>query len=424
MLEKFVEGTWQAAARLTLEKPEQGIASPCWVEYEQAYALQHLDSRGAAALSTHLPVSFGPQRLPHWQPFLLDILPSGFGRELLTIHQNWPRPDGAHNDAAVLAHGAGNPGGNTRVAEAHRWLLGQLPTACQGWAQAEMNRHDADFIEYARLHGTLVAGTSTQGQAAKLWLTRHRNGLYYADILVPDQDAEAHFLLKLPRNPRDAVLLRHEFVWLALAKMAGLDVHEQPFMEGDLLFIPRFDRIPRQGGVHRRAVESAFSLMQVAQPGQGLRHEDIIEAWLAHADMSAFGHGLLEYLRRDILAYCLRVDDNHGRNTAFFLGPQGLRLSPLFDFAPMFLADDPPARATLWRQFDPGEHAQWPRLFETWLPSLLGPDFSTQLAQQLAAWRPQLEHTRQHFLSLPLDPRTAPLGRRFETALKVLDALP
>jgi len=422
-LEKFIDGAWRPAATITMDHPRRGIASPCTVEYLPEYALQYLEAIGEPALSAHLPVSFNHQRLPHWAPFLLDILPSGFGRDLLVVQENWQRPDGAHNDTAVLAHGASNPVGNLRVAEAYAWLLTQLPATNEGWRLDEMRQNDADFLEYARLHGTLVAGTSTQGQAAKLWLTRRTDGLYYADILVPDDEAAAHYLLKMPRNERDAVLLRHEFDWLQLARTAGLDVHDEPFMSGDLLFIPRFDRVPENRGVRHRAVESAFSLMGVAQHAQPLRHEDIIETWVAHADVTALGFGLLEYLQRDILGYCLRVEDNHGRNTAFFLGEQGIRLTPLFDFSPMFLADDPPVRSTLWRQFSPGSHTEWPRLFELWLPSVIGAENSAALRLQLAAWRPRLKETYRQFLALELDPRTAMCRQRFESALGVLDAL-
>ncbi|MEW9898401.1 HipA domain-containing protein [Chitinivorax sp. PXF-14] len=422
-LEKFLDGAWHQAATVVIDAPQRGIVSPCTVEYLPAYALAHLDAKGLPALSAHLAVSFNHQRLPHWVPFLLDILPNGFGRDLLVAQENWPRPDGPHNDANVLVHGASNPVGNLRIAEAHAWLTAQLPQPAQGWPLDEMRQNDADFLEYARVHGTLVAGTSTQGQAAKLWLTLRQDGLYYADILVPDAEAAAHYLLKMPRNARDAVLLRHEFHWLQLAQTAGLDVHGEPFMSGDLLFIPRFDRQLLNGGVRRRAVESAFSLMGIAAHAQPLRHEDIIEAWVNHADMDALGFGLLEYLKRDMLGYCLRVEDNHGRNTAFFLGEQGISLTPLFDFSPMFLDDDPPVRSTLWRQFSLGSHTEWLKLFDVWLPGIIGTDNSEDLRAQLVAWQPSLKATYEQFQALALDPRTAPCGQRFEIALGVLNAL-
>lgn len=422
-LEKFVDGQWWPAADLTLDEPGRGIASKCLVEYRQDYAFAFLEQQGLPALSIHMPVSFQFAKHPRWAPFLLDILPSGFGRDLLVAYQQWRTPDGAHNDALVLAHGASNPVGNVRIAEAYAWLQTQLPAESRGWTLEEMHRHDADFIEYARLHGTLVAGTSTQGQAAKMWLTQHQDGRYYADTLVPDQQARAHYLLKLPRNDKDAILLRHEHMWLTLAAAAELNVHGVPFMSGDLVFIPRFDRALMDSGVTRRAVESVYSMMGVAEHGAPLYHEDIIEAWMEMADLEAFGPDLLEYLQRDILGFCLRVDDNHGRNTAFFLTDSGLTLTPLFDFAPMFLADDPPVRSTHWRTFRPGKHTEWPMLFNAWLPGLLGPENCDGLRAALLEWQPVLSHTYHQFMNMQRDPRTDHCLLRFESALEALDAL-
>ncbi len=58
---------------------------------------------------------------------------------------------------------------------------------------------------------------------------------------------------------------------------------------------------------------------------------------------------ILEYIKRDILNTALRNTDNHGRNTAFLKEPSGtVALSPLFDFAPMFLDPEGIARASRW----------------------------------------------------------------------------
>ncbi len=58
---------------------------------------------------------------------------------------------------------------------------------------------------------------------------------------------------------------------------------------------------------------------------------------------------ILEYLMRDILNVALRNTDNHGRNTALIKYPNGkIELSPLYDFAPMFLDPEGIARATRW----------------------------------------------------------------------------
>jgi serine/threonine-protein kinase HipA len=59
----------------------------------------------------------------------------------------------------------------------------------------------------------------------------------------------------------------------------------------------------------------------------------------------------LEYVKRDILNLALGNTDNHGRNTAVIKMPDGTSaLSPLFDFAPMFLDPEGIPRSSRWEQ--------------------------------------------------------------------------
>ena len=58
---------------------------------------------------------------------------------------------------------------------------------------------------------------------------------------------------------------------------------------------------------------------------------------------------IAEYLRRDIANLALGNPDNHGRNSALSKHQDGtIRLSPLFNFAPMRLAKEGIARSTRW----------------------------------------------------------------------------
>ena len=64
---------------------------------------------------------------------------------------------------------------------------------------------------------------------------------------------------------------------------------------------------------------------------------------------------VLEYLKRDVANLALGNKDNHARNTALqrdFLG--GVRLTPLYDFAPMYLHPDGIARRIRWEGNDAG----------------------------------------------------------------------
>ena len=62
---------------------------------------------------------------------------------------------------------------------------------------------------------------------------------------------------------------------------------------------------------------------------------------------------ILEYVKRDLANIALGNKDNHTRNTAFQRFNNGdIRLTPLFDFAPMWLHPDGIARSTRWEKDD------------------------------------------------------------------------
>jgi serine/threonine-protein kinase HipA len=71
---------------------------------------------------------------------------------------------------------------------------------------------------------------------------------------------------------------------------------------------------------------------------------------------------VLEYIKRDVANLALGNKDNHARNTAVqrdFAG--GVRLTPLFDFAPMYLHPDGIARRIRWVDND-GGNPDWGRV--------------------------------------------------------------
>jgi len=59
---------------------------------------------------------------------------------------------------------------------------------------------------------------------------------------------------------------------------------------------------------------------------------------------------VLEYLKRDVVNLAFGNKDNHARNTALQRFSDGrIRLTPLFDFAPMYLHPDGIARRMRWQ---------------------------------------------------------------------------
>ena len=58
---------------------------------------------------------------------------------------------------------------------------------------------------------------------------------------------------------------------------------------------------------------------------------------------------VIEYVKRDLLNLAIRNTDNHARNTAVQqLGDGTVRLTPVFDIAPMFMDREMIVRASRW----------------------------------------------------------------------------
>jgi len=93
-------------------------------------------------------------------------------------------------------------------------------------------------------------------------------------------------------------------------------------------------------------VESLCSALGVAEFGHVFSHEELCEAIARFS--SAPGDDLLEYLGRDVLNLALANSDNHARNTAFLKEGPLVRLSPIFDVAPMELDPEGIPRAARW----------------------------------------------------------------------------
>jgi serine/threonine-protein kinase HipA len=299
--------------------------------------------------------------------FLIDMLPQGFGRAELLRRLGLSASAEARADWPLLLAGAGNPIGHLRVKEAAVALAdGGRGSAAQGLPQPGFSDEEVSdrveaFSEHLAAHGLFVAGSSgVQGEWPKLLLTRGRDGLLYLDHTLPDEQAQAHYIVKFSRgsDERLAQILRHEPVYMELARLLGLNVFAPLTLArrggGRVLFIPRFDRRVQSGQVVRLAQESIASL--TGRTGfDGLpSHNEVCRQLVAHCtDPQA---QVLEYLRRDVANIALGNKDNHARNTALQRDWNGrIALTPLFDFAPMYLHPDGIARRIRWDGNDGGQ---------------------------------------------------------------------
>jgi serine/threonine-protein kinase HipA len=134
---------------------------------------------------------------------------------------------------------------------------------------------------------------------------------------------------------------------MRVAAELGIRTHSAlPSLVGDVLMVPRFDRIARNGKVERLHQESIASILGLQ--GFDLRPSlfEVVEAIRGVA--SDPSTETLEFIKRDVLNLAMRNTDNHARNTAVQTVDGITRLAPLFDFAPMYLAPEGITRSARW----------------------------------------------------------------------------
>lgn len=362
-IQLFCDGAWCDIATVSLFGQEQeGWRAKTYSGYSVEWAFSHLNARDAHALACQVPVGLAPLELPHWPVFLMDMLPQGFGRVELLRRINLPATAAENADWRLLKVGAGNPIGNLRVKEAALWLHANAgPTS--GFTDEEVAARSDDFAEYLASHGLFVAGSSgVQGEWPKVLLTRANDGLLYLDHTLEDEKACVHYIVKFGRgnNERLASILRHEAPYMGLAQRLGLRVHAPLVLMERALFIRRFDRVTGEHGLQRLAQESIATLTGMPGFGAVPSHDQVCRALMARCTDPQTE--VLEYIKRDVANLALGNKDNHARNTALqrdFSG--GVRLTPLYDFAPMYLHPDGIARRIRWDDNDAGS-PDWARV--------------------------------------------------------------
>lgn len=365
-VELFANSQWNTVGVVELLGLEDsGWQARSRIGYDMNWAMTHMDKRDAHAFGCHYPVGLETHTQAHWPVFLIDMLPQGYGRGELLRRLGLPETAAESADWQLLMRGAANPIGNLRIKGAAEWLAMQ-PGKQRGFTDDEVAQRGDEFTEFLARHGLFVAGSSgVQGEWPKLLLTRAKNGLLYLDHALPDDEAQAHFIVKFGRgaNERLAQILRHEAPYMAIAKHLGLDVYADLELKERALFIPRFDRLVGNGGVTRLAQESIASLTGKAGFGVVPSHNEVCEQIVRRC--TAPERDIMEYLRRDVANLALGNKDNHARNTAIqrdFAG--NIRLSPLYDFAPMYLHPDGISRRIRWENND-DSRPEWSLVLDT-----------------------------------------------------------
>ncbi|MGJ7558531.1 type II toxin-antitoxin system HipA family toxin [Variovorax sp. RB3P1] len=367
-----LRGEWHAAATV------QALGSDrCRVEYLPEYLFGVDDP---VPIASGLPLGLEPDRFvdgPTGQEvdrrasaFLYDLAPQGEGRKYLL--QRLGLQDAENLVLPLVMAGAFNPIGCLRFDSARRFFYegawnaaGTAATA--GFSAEDVLGHSDEFLSRLSTHAMLASGTTgVQGVSPKYLLSTDEEGRWFPDMALPDERARAHWLVKLPRgkSSADRTVLRNEAAYLRLAAACGLRMSSAPEVRGDVLFVRRFDRLLVEGRLHRLYQESLASICDLR--GFGLpRSQQTLLCGLRSVVTDPLGE-TIEFMLRDVLNLAMRNTDNHARNTAVQRLPDGtVQLTPVFDFAPMFLDPESISRSCHWRAGDGKVQRVWTNIVES-----------------------------------------------------------
>ncbi|MCJ8511734.1 type II toxin-antitoxin system HipA family toxin [Acinetobacter lwoffii] len=397
-LQIYQEDEWLDCAIVEIVGQQQtGWQAATRTSYLFEYAISYMDLSDGHALAYHLPVNVQNTLQSTWPAFLMDLLPQGYGRKELLRQLNFSENTQEQADWALLKAGAGNPIGNLRVKEAYEWLQGQFPVQQNhGFSLDQVVERQEKFIESLASYGLFIAGSSgIQGEWPKLLLTQGHDDLFYLDHTLTDHQVKQHWLVKFSRGSDQNLdkILMHEALYMKIAQYLGLHVHQELELHGKTLFIPRFDRKVSDGKVERIAQESIASLGGKAGFGVRMTHNQICSLLMQCCTEPK--QEIFEYLKRDLANVALGNKDNHTRNTALQRFNNGIiQLTPLFDFAPMWLHPDGIARTTRWERDDHGGMPIWHSVIEQIAESTLidSEEIRAVLIEQLPLYQGLLEH--------------------------------
>ncbi|MCO8070694.1 HipA domain-containing protein [Acinetobacter lwoffii] len=397
-LQIYQEDEWLDCAIVeVVGQPQTGWQAATRTSYLFEYAISYMNLSDGHALAYHLPVNVQNTLQSTWPAFLMDLLPQGYGRKELLRQLNFSENTQEQADWALLKAGAGNPIGNLRVKEAYEWLQGQFPVQQNhGFSLDQVVERQEKFIESLASYGLFIAGSSgIQGEWPKLLLTQGHDDLFYLDHTLTDHQVKQHWLVKFSRGSDQNLdkILMHEALYMKVAQYLGLRVHQELELHGKTLFIPRFDRKVIEGKVERIAQESIASLGGKAGFGVRMTHNQICNLLMQCCTEPK--QEIFEYLKRDLANVALGNKDNHTRNTAIQRFNNGIiRLTPLFDFAPMWLHPDGIARTTRWERDDHGGMPIWHSVIEQIAEStMIDPkEIKAVLIEQLPLYQGLLEH--------------------------------
>ena len=360
---------WYDAGILSIKQPDQGRMSEVSLGYTQTYAIDWMFHDDQHACSMLLPVELMTTHTQRtWFSFIDDIIPAGAARRYWIEKLGLNNRPSAEQDMTLLSQATIAPVGNLRIKEALPERSKNDPMSTLRFDAHDVIERETNFLEYAQERGAISGGaTGAGGEAPKLLIRSNDQDQVWIDTYQDEPHTpDLHYLVKFPRGekrPLDCDILRAEYHYYHELQALGIDTIDTQQMklhEGSRypsLWLPRFDT--EWTGQHyiRHGLESIYSLMQ-QEAGSFLNHVDVLKTLLRILsqqhnvmekqqpfDPDAF---IIAWVKRDLLNIAFGNADNHGRNAALLKKPDGIWLSPVYDFAPMNADAEDIVRTTKW----------------------------------------------------------------------------
>lgn len=383
-IDAWLDGRWWPIAEVRLDgDPLLGHArTPTQFSYVMDYAFENLGRTDVGAVSVRYPVDLADRRLESWPAFLLDLLPTGAGRNRLC--ERLGLPSGAAADWHLLSNCGGPPPGNLRVAAEQTSEAGSHT----GFARKEVVDRADGFIGHCIELGYPIGGSSAvQGESPKVLLSEDTSGRFHPSGTLPPEQVAGEWLVKFPRGRStvDREILRAEAVCYEVARRLGCRTGPPLVWEGDCLFVPRFDVTSQARKLQRLGLETIASALGKTAFGQAVSLDEFATAIREFSTTP--DEDLMELLRRDILNVALGNTDNHSRNTAFLKSTGTVRLAPLYDFAPMMVDPEWIARACSWENDEDAGYPAWRAVAHTLAMDAM---HEQHFVEQMAQLRQQL----------------------------------
>ena len=367
-IQAYIDNSWKDIAKITFPKNADYTYDATEINYEFDHAIHHLSADDHHAVSINHPVElfFDDKGQQGWLKFLDDIIPSGSSRKYWLAQIETEGMSANQIKFVLLTYGTLSPIGNLRIKESIE-AVNKVPT--QYFEVSDVTSRAADFLSYAQTRGAAAGGaTGAGGEAPKLLLRRSKGDVVWIDTYQDNTNIDdMYYLVKFPRGNRrgvnDAVLVAEYHYYHELTEMGfnTIPVADMKLEKGEnyhSLWLPRFDIETQADGTTKRyGIESVYSMLK-KPPATILDHGETIRDLITlitesntvkdknlHFDVEAF---IIEWVRRDLLNIAFGNSDNHGRNTSFYKDEKGIRLTPIYDFAPMKADPEGIPRTTKW----------------------------------------------------------------------------